>query len=105
MQTIRQVGPYTVTTDGSAIYVNGKQASLVPPPAGSALKWVVNTGIKGANGKLDMVGLTADQYAVHTAAVAAYAASLPARAYSKIDAVDDHAAAVRKLLHSSRMEG
>ena len=73
---IRQAGPYTVTTDGSRIYINGEHAVPLFPPAGSPLKWVLDTGRVGANGKRDVVGLTAEQWAIHEAARAAREAEM-----------------------------
>lgn len=73
---IRQAGPYVVTTDGQRVYVNGVQSVPQMPPAGSPLKWVLDTGKTGANGKRDLVGLTPEQWAIHEAARAEHEAEI-----------------------------
>ena len=93
---IRTAGPYTITSDGERIYCNGQQAVPMTPPAGSALAWVLDTGCKGANGKRDMVGLTAEQYAAHrahgdalrSARLAAYAASARGQRAALVSALE-----------------
>ena len=65
--TLRVAGPYTITSDGERIYCNGNHATPMIPPAGAQVAWVLDTGCKGANGKRDVVGLTAEQYAAHRA--------------------------------------
>lgn len=79
--TIRQAGPYAITTDGNRYYANGKQAFPVPAPKGApaAVALMLDTGCMGANGKRDLVGLTAAQVQVHTDAVAAVYAADTAR--------------------------
>lgn len=85
--TIRTVGPYTVTTDGNRIYVNGQHATPLQPPAGSALMWVLDTGCYGANGKRDYVGLTAEHYQIHVTARAALLAAPKSLASQRKDLV------------------
>lgn len=79
--TISQAGPYAITTDGNRYYANGKQAFPVPAPKGAPVTVAVmlDTGCTGANGKRDLVGLTAMQVRVHTNAVASVRAADAAR--------------------------
>lgn len=76
---IRQAGPYMVTTDGERLLVNGQHATPQSPPSGSSLKWLLDTGVTGSNGKRDVVGLTEAQYQIHLDAVAAHRAAVLAR--------------------------
>jgi len=79
--TIRQAGPYAITTDGNRYYANGKQAFPVPTPKGApaTVALMLDTGCIGANGKRDMIGLSAAHVQVHTDAVAAIQAADAAR--------------------------
>lgn len=69
--TIRQAGPYAITTDGERVYVNGTARVALPARAGSPVVRIVETGCRGANGKMDVVGLTSEHWAIHEAACAA----------------------------------
>lgn len=91
--TIKQAGPYTVTTDGNRVYVNGVQATPKIAPVNSGLDWVLDTGCLGANGKRDLVGLTAAHYQTHKDASAAMRAAEAAAPRTETQVSADIAAA------------
>ena len=82
--TIRVAGPYTVTTDGADVFVNGEPAMLVVSPAGGAVQdntgaiarsadgeiiyGVVDTGLAGPDGRHVLIGLTSAQLEIYTTA-------------------------------------
>lgn len=72
---IRVSGPYTVTTNGRSLQVNGKDVfpeRLNPPVRNSefgTLTWAVDTGTTGADGKPNLIGLTSGQMQIHMDAV------------------------------------
>lgn len=112
--TIRQAGPYAITTDGNRYYANGKQAFPVPTPKGApvTVALMLDTGCTGANGKRDLVGLTAVQVQVHTDAVAAFraaaaerAAATPVSAVVAFDRADmEFNARFERGLHTGRFD-
>ena len=106
---IRRAGPYTVTTDGDRFYVNGEQAIPMAQEAGATMKFLLNTGKIGANGKRDLVSLTDDQYAVHTATRAKRLAAMPPSLAQQrgrlVDAVEDATARAHDEHHSAITEG
>ena len=68
---IRTVGPYTISTDGDAILVNGAKAVLHVAHGGSrdGSKFLFQAeGGIGANGKRDYISITEAEYAIHVAA-------------------------------------
>ena len=80
--TIKTIGRYTITTDGLAIYCNGRQVTAGAAPAGARsaagvpLVQLVRTGEIGAGGRMDLVGLTAPEYQVYLDAVDARRAAV-----------------------------
>lgn len=67
---IRQAGAYTVTHDGLVLRCNGRQTSLAvlgQPRAlsnGRTIVAMVDAQARGANGRLDQVGITAEEFAL-----------------------------------------
>jgi hypothetical protein len=89
--TIRTAGPYTITSNGRDVLINGSTAKVRWSIDGAAIKddagravigkdgqpvfAIVKTGIVAANGKVDVVSLNAAQVELHLAAVASRRAS------------------------------